>query len=148
MATNEHLAVEANKRTIQYAMEGNKEAWLALYADNATVCDPVGKSRWIRPARDTGARRPSRASGTGSLAHPIRPSNLPIRVDKRWTSGDYRCCVAQVARNDMGNGIVTECDMLTTYDVDEHSKITAMSASWSYDDMMAQIQQQDIAKQS
>ena len=44
MSEQKHLAVEANKQSIRYAMEGNREGWLGLYTDDAVVCDPVGKS--------------------------------------------------------------------------------------------------------
>jgi hypothetical protein len=44
MSDKTHLAVEANRLSIKFAMERNKEAWLALYTDDAVVCDPVGVS--------------------------------------------------------------------------------------------------------
>ena len=135
MAEKEHLAVLANKNSIKYAMEGNKEAWLALYTDDATVCDPVGKS----PMDPTGEGHKGKAAIEKFWDTVIGQANLDIRVDKRWTSGDYRCCVAQVAHNDMGNGIVTQCDMLAIYDVNEEGKITMMAANWCYDDMMEQL---------
>ncbi|MEM1156361.1 MAG: hypothetical protein AAGI44_19670 [Pseudomonadota bacterium] len=39
-----HPAVLANTQSIRYAMEGNLSAWLALYADDAVLADPVGIS--------------------------------------------------------------------------------------------------------
>ena len=60
-------------------------------------------------------------------------------MEKRWTSGDYRCCVAQVAHNDLGDGKVSKCDMLAIYDVNEEGKITAMAANWDFDELMAQL---------
>jgi len=140
VSEKEHLAVLANENSIKYAMEGNKEAWLALYTEDATVQDPVGKS----PMDPSGEGH----RGSKAIEHfwdtVIGQANLDIRVDKRWTSGDYRCCVAQVAHNDMGNGIVTQCDMLATYDVNEEGKITAMAANWCYDDMMAQLKKHGL----
>ena len=73
----------------------------------------------------------------------IGKANLDIRVDKRWTSGDYRCCVAQVAHNDAGDGRVIKCDMLAIYDVNEEGLITSMAANWSFDDLMAQYGETD-----
>ena len=113
MSNKTHLAVEANKKSIKYAMEGNKEAWLALYTEDAVVCDPVGIS-------------PMDPSGEGHHG-------------KRWTSGEYCCCVAQVAKNAVGDGNFTECDMLATYHVNEEGLITSMKAHWSFDDMMDQL---------
>lgn len=135
MSEKLHLAVEANKKSIQYAMEGNKEAWLALYTDDATVADPVG----VSPMDPSGEGHNGKAAIEGFWDNVIGKSNIEIRVDKRWTSGDNCCCVAQVARNDMGDGNFTECDMLATYVVNDDGLITAMKAHWCFDDMMEQL---------
>jgi hypothetical protein len=135
MSEKVHLAVEANKQSIKYAMEGNKEAWLALYADDAVVCDPVG----ISPMDPSGEGHRGKEAIEAFWDNVIGPSTIDIRVDKRWTSGDYCCCVAQVARNDMGDGKFTECDMLALYEVNEDGLITRMAAHWNFDDMMEQI---------
>jgi ketosteroid isomerase-like protein len=135
MSDKPHLAVEANKKSIKYAMEGNKEAWLALYTDDATVADPVG----VSPMDPTGEGHKGKAAIEGFWDTVIGKSNIEIRVDKRWTSGDYCCCVAQVARNDLGDGKFTEVDMLATYQVNEDGLITAMKAHWNFDDMMEQL---------
>ena len=118
MTSKPHLAVEANKKSVKYASEGNKEAWLALYAEDALVADPVIEQFW-----DT----------------VIGPSNIQIRVEKRWISGDYCCCVAQVARNDLGDGKYADCDMLAVYEVNEEGLITRMQAHWDFDQLMTQI---------
>ena len=41
---NSHLAIQANIQSVTLAMKGDREGWLALYADDAVVKDPVGKS--------------------------------------------------------------------------------------------------------
>lgn len=135
MSEHEHLAVQANKLSIGYAMEGNKEAWLALYTDDAVVADPVGKS----PMDPSGEGHRGKAAIEQFWDTIIGPANLEIRVDKRWTSGDHCCCVAQVARNTLPDGRHTECDMLAVYEVDEAGLITRMAAHWSFDDMLEQL---------
>lgn len=135
MTEQKHLAVAANKNSIKYAMEGNKAAWLALYSDDAVVCDPVGKS----PMDPVGKGHRGLAAIETFWDSVIGPSSIDIRVDKRWTSGDYCCCVAQVARNDLGNGKYTDCDMLAVYEVNAEGLITRMSAHWSWDNMLAQL---------
>lgn len=135
MSEKTNLAVEANKKSIQYAMEGNKEAWLALYTEDATVADPVG----VSPMDPTGNGHVGKAAIESFWDNVIGKSNIEIRVEKRWISGEHCCCVAQVARNDMGDGKYTECDMLATYQVNEEGLITAMKAHWNFDDMMEQI---------
>jgi len=135
MSNEEHLAVAANKKSIKYAMEGNKEAWLALYTDDAVVCDPVG----VSPMDPSGEGHRGKAAIEHFWDTVIGQANVDIRVDKRWTSGKYRCCVAQVAHNDLGDGKVSQCDMLAVYDVNEEGKITSMAANWDFDGLMEQI---------
>ncbi len=135
MSEQEHLAVQANMNSIKYAMAGDKEAWLALYTDDAVVQDPVG----ISPMDPTGDGHRGKEAIAQFWDTIIGPANLDIRVDKRWTSGDYCCCVAQVARNDLGDGKHTDCDMLALYEVNEEGLITRMAAHWCFDDVMAQL---------
>jgi hypothetical protein len=143
MSDKTHPAVEANKRSIQYAMEGNKAAWLALYAPDAVVHDPVGKS----PMDPTGEGHRGRAAIEQFWDATIGPAKLDIRVDKRWISGDNCCCVAQVARNDLGDGNYTDVDMLCVYEVDEDGLVTRMAAHWDWDDVVRQLQQLGGEKQ-
>ena len=135
MSDRKHLAVEANKNSIRYAMEGNREAWLDLYTEDAVVQDPVG----VSPMDPSGKGHRGKEAIAAFWDNVIGKSKLEIRVDKRWTSGDYRCCVAQVAHNDLGDGKVSKCDMLAIYDVNEEGKITAMAANWDFDGLMAQL---------
>ena len=143
MSDKTHPAVEANKRSIQYAMEGNKASWLALYAPDAVVHDPVGKS----PMDPTGEGHRGRAAIEQFWDATIGPAKLDIRVDKRWISGDNCCCVAQVARNDLGDGNYTDVDMLCVYEVDEDGLVTRMAAHWDWDDVVRQLQQLGGEKQ-
>ena len=135
MSNKTHLAVEANKKSIKYAMEGNKEAWLALYTEDAVVCDPVG----ISPMDPSGEGHHGKQAIAAFWDAVIGKANLEITVSKRWTSGEYCCCVAQVAKNAVDDGNFTECDMLATYHVNEEGLITSMKAHWSFDDMMDQL---------
>ena len=141
MSDKINLAVEANKKSIQYAMEGNKEGWLGLYTEDAVVCDPVGKS----PMDPAGEGHQGKAAIEEFWDNVIGKANIDIRVDKRWTSGDHCCCVAQVAHNDLGDGNITRCDMLATYEVNEEGLITRMAAHWDFDDMMEQLSKLDFA---
>ncbi|PLW70111.1 nuclear transport factor 2 family protein [Pseudohalioglobus lutimaris] len=135
MEEKEHLAVEANKKSIHYAMAGDKAAWLALYTEDAVVRDPVG----VSPMDPSGKGHQGKAAIEAFWDTVIGPATLEITPHQRWTSGDYTCCVHQVARNDLGDGKSTECDMLAVYTVDEQGLITAMSAHWDFDDVMAQL---------
>jgi hypothetical protein len=141
MSEQNHLAVEANKKSIRYASEGNKEAWLALYTEDATVQDPVG----VSPMDPTGNGHQGIAAIEQFWDTVIGPANVEIKAEKRWTSGEHCCCVHQVATNDLGDGKTTTCDMLAVYHVNDQGLITSMAAHWSFDDMMEQLAQLNSA---
>ena len=131
---NINLAVQANIQSITLAMKGDREGWLALYADDAIVKDPVGKS----PFDASGEGHRGKAGIAKFWDTVIGPSNLTINVHTRIPSGSHSCAVNQTAINDMGKG-KTAVDMIAIYDVNAEGKITAMSAYWSWADMEAQL---------
>ncbi|PLW87982.1 hypothetical protein C0029_05320 [Halioglobus japonicus] len=135
MAEENHLAVQANMKSIKYASEGNKEGWLALYADDALVQDPVG----VSPMDPSGEGHQGKAAIEAFWDNVIGPSNIEITVNKRWLSGPNCVCVAQVARNDLGNGKFSDCDMLAVYVVNDEGLITSMKAHWDFDALIAQL---------
>ncbi len=130
----EHLAIKANMQSIALAMKGDREGWLALYADDAVVKDPVG----VSPFDATGNGHQGKAGVAKFWDTVIGPSRLTITVHKRIPSGDRACAVHQTAVNDMGKG-KTEVDMIAIYQVNDEGKITEMSAYWSWAEMEAQL---------
>lgn len=133
---NSHLAMQANIQSVTLAMKGDREGWLALYADDAVVKDPVGKS----PFDAAGDGHRGKAGIAKFWDTVIGPSRLTINVHKRIPSGTHSCAVHQTAINDMGKG-KTEVDMIATYEVNDEGKITSMSAYWSWPEMEAQLKQ-------
>ena len=132
--TSNHLAIQANINSITYAMKGDREAWLALYDDNAVVSDPVG----VSPFDATGEGNRGKAAIAKFWDTVIGPSRLTINVHKRIPSGTHACAVHQTAINDMGKG-KTEVDMIAIYKVNDAGKIIEMSAYWSWAEMEAQL---------
>ncbi len=135
MSQENHLAVQANMKSIQYAMEGNREAWLDLYTDDAVVEDPVG----ISGMDPTGQGHRGKEAIGAFFDATIGPATLKIVAEQRWTSGDYCCCVHQKAHNTIADGKTVICDMLALYQVNEEGKITRMAAHWDYDALMEQL---------
>jgi hypothetical protein len=132
-----HPAVQANMNSIKYAMAGNKEAWLALYADNAVLADPVGAS----PFDPSGAGHCGKAAIEAFWDAVIGPAKLVLTAHKRCPSGASACAVPITAVNDLGNGIKTTIDMIAVYEVNDAGKITSMKAYWSWDSMASQLKE-------
>ena len=130
-----HPAARANMQSIEYAMAGNKDAWLGLYADDAVLADPVGAS----PLDPGGQGHHGKAAIERFWDTVIGPSNLTMTVHQRCPSGAASCAVSMTAKNDLGNGLHTTVDMIAIYEVNDDGKITRMKAYWNWDDMAAQL---------
>ncbi len=132
---SDHLAIQANMDSIRLASQGNKEAWLDLYADDAVVQDPVG----ISPFDATGEGHVGKEAIAKFWDDVIGPSNITLTVHTRIPSGKLACAVHQTAINDMGGDIKTEVEMLAVYELNEAGKIRRMSAFWSWASMEEQL---------
>ncbi len=130
-----HPAVKANMNSIKYAMEGNREEWLALYRDDAVLRDPVGKS----PMDESGLGHVGKEAIAAFFDMTIAPANILITAHKRIPSGGNSCAVPMTAVNDMGNGVKTTVEMIAVYEVDDDGLIKSMSAYWDWGEMEKQL---------
>lgn len=135
MSEQSTAAIEANKKSIGYAMAGDKEAWLALYADDAIVQDPVGPS----PFDPAGEGHKGKEAIAKFWDMVIGPSNLTINAHLRIPSGENAVAVHQTAVNKMTPEMQTEVDMIAVYELNEEGLIQRMSAFWSWDEMEKQL---------
>ncbi len=132
---HDHPAVKANIQSTQLASEGNKEAWLALYADDALLKDPVG----VSPLEPTGEGHQGKAAIEAFWDTVISPSNISLTVKQRIVSGSKNCAVFQQVVNDMGEGKSTTVDMIATYEVNDEGLIVEMCAYWNFDQLIEQM---------
>ena len=123
-----HLAVLANKKSVKYAQAKNREAWLALYHDDAVVCDPVGKS----PLDPAGNGHRGKAALAEFFDNVIASAAVTIHTGEHKVSGKYSCAVPMQAVNDLGEGAVITVDMIAVYHVDEAGLILSMQAYWDW----------------
>ena len=133
--STEHLAAQANINSIRHAMDKNREAWLALYRDDAILKDPVGPS----PFDPEGNGHIGKEAIAAFFDTVIASNNIKLSAGTRCTSGDYHCAVPMQAVNDLGGGLITTIDMVAVYEVDEQGLIKTMSAYWSWSKMEQQL---------
>lgn len=119
------LAIEAHRKSIAYAMAGDKAKWLDLFDADAIVHDPVGPS--LHDPEGKGAR------GHAELAafwdRMIGPSNLLFVPHKRIRSGEHVVAVTMTAFNDMA-GLKTYIEMVAVYRVNISGKLVSMDVFW------------------
>ncbi len=124
-------AIAAHKHSIANAMAGNKEGWLAMFADDAVVHDPVGIS--AHDPSGEGFRGKERISEFWDMM--IGPGNLTIVPHKRFPCGDNIVAVAMTATNDIG-GMKTYIEMVVTYEVNDEGLLISLNAYWDMDALM------------
>ncbi|WP_067817569.1 nuclear transport factor 2 family protein [Nocardia inohanensis] len=109
----------------QAAVRAHRKAdWLALFAPDARVEDPIGKSPYD-PAGEG-------HSGLEAIAAFWDRAIAPSAIEFRWA--DSYACGAEVAF--VGTivsaqpGRVVEVDLVATYRVNEQGRVTALRAFW------------------
>ncbi len=132
-----HAAIEMHKKSIQYAMEGNKEGWLGMYAADALVCDPVGPS----PFDPEGKGHRGRAAIEKFWDTIIGPAKLTIVPTKRIASGPNVCAVAMTATNQITPDKHTIVDMIVVYELNAEGKISSLRAHWDWSEMERQLKE-------
>jgi steroid Delta-isomerase len=132
-----HPARAASQRSIACVQAKDKEGWLALWAEDGCVEDPVGVS-FIDPTGE-GFRGPERReqfwdsniAGTESIRFELHDS---------FAAGNE---VANVATIHISvGGAHTRCEGVFVYRVDDEGKLVSLRAFWEVDRMMATLTQE------
>lgn len=131
-----HLAVLAHQKSIKYAQAKDREAWLALYHDDALVCDPVGKS----PLDLEGNGHKGKVALAEFFDNVIAQASVTINAGEHRISGEYSCAVPMQAVNDLAEGAVVTVAMIAVYHVDEAGLILSMQAYWDWSELEQQLQ--------
>jgi hypothetical protein len=129
-----HAAVLASENSAKFAMAGDKESWLGLFADDAFLADPVGKS----PFDPEGKGHRGKASIERFWDNVIGKANLTIVASQRIACDNTCSAVLQVT-NDLGGGLETLVDMVGVYEVNEQGKLSSLKVYWDWDKLMAQM---------
>lgn len=127
-------AIRAHKASIANAQARNKQAWLDLFADDATVHDPVGAS----PHDPNGEGFTGKARLEEFWDTMIATGDLIIVSHRRIASGEHHCACAVTATNKMGE-LKTHIEMIVTYEVNAAGKLTRLSAYWDMEALAAQL---------
>lgn len=130
-----HLAVQANLQSVKFAMAKDKASWLALFHDDALVCDPVGKSMFDP---DGEGHRGKQAIGD-FFENVIAPAPTTMTIGEHRVAGEFACAVPMRASNELGEGVVTHVDMITVYHVDTAGLIVSLHAYWDFAALEAEL---------
>jgi ketosteroid isomerase-like protein len=119
-----HLAGRLSREA---AMAHDKDAWLALFTDDAIVEDPIGPSHFDPDSK--GHRGKEAIARFYDMA--IAPSELEFHFDKTYVCGDEEANVGHIVITARGFRVIAEG--VFTYRVDDDGKIAALRAYWELD---------------
>jgi ketosteroid isomerase-like protein len=123
-----HPARDASLASMTAVEAGDKAAWLALFADDAVVEDPIGPS----PFSPDGSGQRGRAAIEAFYDSVIGPNEVTFRIDSSWAAGDEVANVGTISTR-MPDGTVVHTDGVFTYRVDAAGKVVALRAFWEMD---------------
>jgi len=123
----EHPAHVAGKRSREAAMARDKEAWLALFADDAIVEDPIGPSHF--DPEGNGHRGKEAIAAFYDKA--IAPSKLQFSFVETFQCGNEEANVGNIVIKAAGYQVTA--DGVFTYRVNDEGKIVALRAYWELD---------------
>jgi steroid delta-isomerase len=117
----------AGKRSREAATAGDKEAWLAVFADDAVVEDPIGPSHFDPEGK--GHRGKEALAKFFDMA--IAPSQLEFNFLETFQCGNEEANVGNIVIVASGFRVVAEG--VFTYRVNDEGKISALRAYWELD---------------
>jgi steroid Delta-isomerase len=120
-----HPARDASLASMTAVEAGDREGWLALFADDAVVEDPIG----VSPFDPSGQGHQGRDAIAAFYDNVIGPNSVGFRIDQSWAAGSEVANVGTVT-TEMADGTIVHTDGVFTYVVDDHGKIKNLRAYW------------------
>lgn len=134
-----HPAVTASENSAKFAMAKDKELWLGLFAEDALLADPVGKS--MLDPEGNGHR--GKEAIERFWDNVIAKANLTLVASQRIAC-DNTCVAVLQATNDLGSGIETVVDMVGLYEVNQDGKLSSLKVYWDFNKLLAQLKELGI----
>ena len=124
----QHPARDASLRSMKAVEAGDRAAWLAIFAPDAVVQDPIGVSA-LDPS-GLGHHGPDAIAAFYDTV--IGPNQVRFTIRESWEAGNEVANVGRISTT-MADGLVVHTDGVFTYRVDEAGAVTALRAYWSVD---------------
>ena len=133
----EHPARTASWRSMEAVVKGAKEEWLALFADDAVVEDPVGPSMFDPEGK--GHHRKEGLSAFWDLAIALA-ERFEFTIRDSFATG-HECANIGTISAFLPGGSRIDTDGVFVYRVAPDGLIKSMRAFWEVDRAMATIRQ-------
>ena len=133
---SDHPARRACQASMTAVAAGRKEEWLALFAPDALVEDPVGPSMLDPEGKGHRGHEGIGAFWDGNFG---AISKFRFHVQDSFANGPSCANVATITMWLGDSGATMTVDMVAIYTVDDDGKITSLRAHWEPDRAMATI---------
>jgi steroid delta-isomerase len=120
-------AAELADASMQAAVAGDREGWLALYSEDAVLEDPVGPSPWD-PEGNGHRGKQALADFWDRVIGPNR--GLQFKVRERYTGGREVATVLTVS-SALPDGQRVEIGMVTIHSSNDQGLIRSLRAFWN-----------------
>lgn len=127
-------AQQASFQSGKYVTAGDKAAWLALFADDAVVQDPVG----VSPLDPSGEGHRGREAIARFWDMLIAPGQISFDIVSSHPAGDECANVIHMV-NQMPGDVKLEMDMVVVYTANAEGKLLRLKAYWDYEAVMSSL---------
>lgn len=127
-------AQQASFNSMRNVKARNREGWLALFAADALLQDPVG----VSPFDPTGAGHRGHEAIGAFWDNVIEPNGGQFRIRESYPAANECANVITLGKT-LPNGRQFDVNFVGVYRVDEAGKIVSLKAYWQFDQVMAQF---------
>jgi len=131
----ENPARRASQRSYDAVGRKAKDEWLALFAENAVLEDPVGPSFFDPEGKGHHGREGLSAFWDNVIA-PVK--RFRFTVKDSFANGP-NCANVATFSTEMADGTLADTDLVTVYRLDEAGRIERMRAYWEVDRTLATL---------
>jgi steroid delta-isomerase len=110
-----------------------KDEWLAMFAEDAVLEDPVGPS-FFDPEGKGHHGRDGISAFWDTVIAPVKSFRFTVRDS--FANGPF-CANVATFSTEMADGTLVDTDLVATYQLDEHGLIEKMRAHWEMERAMA-----------
>lgn len=128
--STEHPARAVSQRSMAAVEAGDREAWLALFADDAVVEDPIGPS----PLDPEGRGRHGKAAIAEFYDSVVAPNQVRFEIRDSFAGGNEVANVGTITTT-FPNGDRAVVEGVYTYRIDDAGQLVALRAYWEFDRM-------------
>lgn len=130
----EHPARAASQRSMQAVQGKTKDAWLALFAEDALIEDPVG----ISPLDPEGKGHRGRAAISAFWDTFIGPNQISFDIWHSYAAGNEVANVGAITTTTPA-GTKAVAEGVFVYRVNDQGNLVSLRAFWEFEKMMASM---------